>query len=551
MEKTRTEEFKGNGTRSEGQWILWLTVVVCIAAIPGIFFSPFSIHFFDEPYQILNAIDWKNSVYSPLSAWFGNVFGNLAGWNFVGFRYLTLFLILTPIYFSGVYVLQRIRNKRAVLLICGLCVYLSSIFRASFNIYGWDCWTTFFVTLTLLSTLSYFRCQSYPKVILIGVLSGFTVLLRLPNITVVVFEIVILLSIGMIDQDIRRRRTFGHLIIYLISVIATILIALSFLYGSVAHFYLQFEANHINSHPLPDIVLAFIEGLRNDIFFVLVFWVSYLVYKYVCSNSPRAATKWILGAFITCLFLALIVSGSPEYLFNVNTFMAAGVTFTLLSILFIKWDYDRKRKIMACVILFLLCCVPAIGSNNGYAKILTFPAVPVLYMVIEPALKRGMKEVGEMVAIALVMYSFIGPLRHTFWDGGYPELTYRVDGGVLDGVRTTPERGAFLQKVYDRVQTFANEGYEIIPVRRGDDYIWEYMWMRPNRFQRHTFNSPGMLNDVKYVGAMMEDIRKSHQPVLVLLIRDPEFEEATLMQDTLDKEMRIVEGNKNYKLYVR
>lgn len=88
---------------TQWKWTIMLIGGILVALIPGIFLAPYGINFFDEPYQILNAYDWKNAVYSPLSAFLTHFWGCALDWRCLSFRYLHLILILMSVFISSIY----------------------------------------------------------------------------------------------------------------------------------------------------------------------------------------------------------------------------------------------------------------------------------------------------------------------------------------------------------------------------------------------------------------------------------------------------------------
>lgn len=115
-------------------------------SLPGILLAEFSINPLDEPYQILRAYDWQNSVYSPLSAWLGNIFGSIVDWRYLFFRYFVLLINFVTILVVALYALKISTYPRRTLFIS----WFAGFFYLSYHyfihyLYGWDVWTNFFL----------------------------------------------------------------------------------------------------------------------------------------------------------------------------------------------------------------------------------------------------------------------------------------------------------------------------------------------------------------------------------------------------------------------
>lgn len=100
-----------------------------IAALPGIFLSSYSINGCDEPYQIINAMDWENAVFSPLSSWLANKFGHLVSWKYLSFRYLSVFLNFIGIFISSIYSIFVSKRKKLVTVSAIITTLLALSFK--------------------------------------------------------------------------------------------------------------------------------------------------------------------------------------------------------------------------------------------------------------------------------------------------------------------------------------------------------------------------------------------------------------------------------------
>lgn len=52
-----------------------LVAVVVIAALPSVWLSRYGVNYGDEPYQIMNGMDYRNAPMAPLSNWLAGFYG--------------------------------------------------------------------------------------------------------------------------------------------------------------------------------------------------------------------------------------------------------------------------------------------------------------------------------------------------------------------------------------------------------------------------------------------------------------------------------------------
>ena len=75
--------------------------IILAAALPGFCLAHYGINPTDEPYQMLNAMDYRNSPLSALTSYLCGLFGEAVGFRWLWFRYLAVALTDISIFAAG------------------------------------------------------------------------------------------------------------------------------------------------------------------------------------------------------------------------------------------------------------------------------------------------------------------------------------------------------------------------------------------------------------------------------------------------------------------
>lgn len=523
-----------------------LTLCVVIAAIPGFMLTPFSINFFDEPYQILNALDWKNSVYSPLSSYLAHYFGECTAWKYLAFRRLLIILVALSVYIASLYAL-KISNKRKLMVIIGsCCVYFATVFKSDMNIYGWDHWSEVLIVINIVVMLSLLSKWCLWKIVALGFVGGLTVLTRIPNLCIIFFCLILFPLFSL--KGIEWRKILCGSVVYLVIVCATILIVLTALFGGVTEYMELFEKNAIGAHSSQEIFRRLFTSTLSVIRYLAIMLLGYAAIWFIIKKIKVSSwIKAILLLFIGVCYFVLIIPYSRPVLGNV---IETSICFAVSGLILLVSRGLRNSEpylYLAGIILFLLCSTSLIGSNWGFYKYLAWPSIPLIAAFVSDRITKPMACYSVLIGMALFAYSVYGWFRPTFFDGKLNNMTYRLSGGVLDGMYTSAERGAFIDNIREKVSAYEKEGYLIIPLRNWNDYIWEYIYLNFNPYQRHNFDNALMMEDVEYVDKIIRDIKDSSRPVLVMYMKEKLPE--TLMLRKLKENFYQVESNPEYSFF--
>lgn len=531
-------------------YLIALIIGMVIFTLPGLMMLPFSINYFDEPYQILNAIEWKYSVYSPFSSLLANAYGNIVGWEYLNFRYLWLSLTFITILTSSIYALINFPHKKPVILISWFCMLFSTIFKSDINLYGWDNWSNLFVMFSLLICISIFNKCNISKIIILGLFSGITALMRLPNLVIIPIYCIIFLFIKIIYlKSFPIRRFF---VLYLFSSILTLILVLSLLYGNMSTYFQYIQDNPVGAHSPNELAKQTLSSLFYIFRFLILISILFIINIFankILKQKPLFLN--IVSFLIFILHFLLLIPFKRQTLGNI---IEDSISFVLLSV-FIIIKYASTVTIIQkdiirpyAIIILLSGLIPAIGSNWGIFKYMSWPLLPLLLPLIVPIRNLYVSKFAKLISISLICFAVYGWWRPTYADDNFKDLNYQFKSGMLKGMRTSYNRGSSIDEIISRANLYIEAGYEIIPLRAGNDYIWEYIFMKRNELYRHKFNEWYAFNDENYISYILNHTNANQ---IILYLQWPKIEdnEVTLMFRRLNEEMDCLYEGRGYSIY--
>lgn len=528
------------------KYALIMITGMLVAAVPGFLEAPYSINQFDEPYQIINAMEWPTSVYSPLSSWLANKFGILVEWKYLAFRYLGTSLNFIAIVICSLYALH-VSKRKALIVVSSIVVTLLALsFRTSTGYYGWDNWTALFLSVSLVLFLSLVRSFSWGKLILLGMVSAIISLVRISNVTIIFFCALILFVAFKSHRE--RYWVTGC---YVFTALSCLYILLGLLYGNVGLYQSTFSAYEIGDHSALQMLIPLFSGFIIALLYALGFFLSFKGISIL--NKMESGMRLLLYIVLIVVFvLSLLPSRGVS--FGMGPAFCSGLM--LMSLLMLLREARRKTDFKLAVEvtgIFLLSLTAAVGSNGGYSKALTWPVFPLIFWLLGREFKWSLCHLYICCSVAYLVYSVIGFTQHGFFDENPSLLTFQFKDreSVLYGMRTNPERGKFISGIYEDVETYLSKGYAPIVLKQGNDYIFEYMLKAPNLLQRHNFGNWYAFWDKEYVLSIEKEINASKSPVCVLYRQWKDLENPNPMMEMLEANTRCVIDKPGYSVWIK
>lgn len=479
--------------------------------------SKFGIFFGDEPYQILNSMDFRTTPLAPLSCYLGGIYGDITNWSWLSFRYLGFALNVISILIGGFYMLRRTRDLVKTIAVVDLAVVFSGLFQTADSLYGWDRWTVISLMMTLVSFLFYLKSQNRWLLIVVGGFTAVAGLCRLPNY-VAVGAVIVILMLSCRDRRVER---FKSSLVYLVSVCVISVLLLSALYGNLSSYISSFSDNFMGAHYLKALMSGYLSVLAILICYIMVIWCGYhflgVSLKYKSGKTVVAFFSVIIVLYV--FYYALLLDRHNGILTNVVYYKNA-----LLYVLIGAGIIWRVRGGLRCdktdfLSLFavgIIALVPCIGSNTGFLKTMALPVLPVAISFLIPYLNAKTNIFAAIAASALLLYSWNGSRNATFSDVGIKDATCVLDYGVLSGMRTSQENGDKLCRVIEDVAPRQRDGEKIIVFRRGDEYVWEYIFASRNPHIRHEWSVKDHYNNDGFTDKFIAEVTACQQPITLL-----------------------------------
>lgn len=531
--------------------LIFLFVGMCLASIPGFLLAPYSINVFDEPYQIINSLDWKNAAYSPLSSWLGNLFGSSAGWNYLNFRYLSTSLHFVTILICAIYSLRISVHANRIIIISWFATLYMLLDRTSHYLYGWDNWTELGVAACIIAFLSYYRAPKFWKLTVLCFLLAITSLLRLPNIIILILGSALL---GLHTYFTGQRSLLRSFIISLSFILVALIVAgliIVLLFGSIPGFLNVLTENPISEHSLGEMVFPQFKQFLLCIFYSLLTFFSYaFLKKYGVTN------KFILFLSISVLTAIFFLSLTFNTGFNYGSSNRGciGINLLLFSVLFVKTYKENQRFLLLILTtVFILSWVPSFGSNGGFIKCLAWPVLPILISLDKRhKITKPQKITAGVWIAAFFFFNIFALYQPSFLDESVTSLSHKIQdtNTVYDGMITSEERANLISEVASQSKPYIENGYKVLVLKQGNDFIWEYMMLEPNKYQRNKFGNWHAFNDKNYVDSVMNYVNGSYRPVLVMYMQWKDTVNPPLMYKVLEQNMICVKDGRGYSFWI-
>jgi hypothetical protein len=496
---------------------------------------------FDEAYQILGALDYKNAPFAPLSNFFGYLYGSLCGWELIKFRYLAYGLHKLSIFIACAYMWYKTKNYWSCLIVSTAIFIVSSIFQIAQNLYGWDAWCLPFVVCSIIAIIEYFNHNRNWIIVVLGILSAISGLCRIPNFVMVVVICAIVLYPWNDAMPFKAR--IKQVSLYLVVTICLTLVTIILLYGSPITYLAYIHANSIDDHGLSEMIASYIFSALDIVKYPALIWCGFLAIKkaYAKSKILMYFTAIVVMSVLYYLCLSTHVNGSCFA--NVHEYII-GLEMVILLSIYYYWGAQSSKYVIA---IFLIGCIPFVGSNTGIMKFVALPMMPILYVFINKHLSKPMAVFGIAYFMAVMLYSYNGVRNTSFQDVGILEAKYEFTNGLVKGVKTSVERGTKIDDVMNSMRPYRHN-YHIIVMRNKGQFIYEYLLQSRNGYLRHRFNGADD-NDADYVAWINGEIANNGEKVAILRFGDSS--EPSLMTDALDKLCAKVKVTDTYTIYTK
>lgn len=504
---------------------LFAVLCIAVAATPGLFIAHYGAQPFDEPYQILNALDYRNTAVAPLSNYLGCCFGSHFGFEWIKFRYLALAFYWVSILMACVYMWCKTHEYKLFLFFSSLLVLIAGLLRVCQVVYGWDTWTMPITVLTIILTFEYHDHKRLWMVSIFGILSATITMLRVPSLVIIPIFCIILYFCN--EKGCRLK----PIALYITTTAIALTALIYALYDSPAQFLQYLFSTKIDEHSPKLFLWTYINGIARIVPLVSMLLMGYFLFI-------RARKKWIIALAMTYVVAYYMSYRATNFFSNV-----LDMELTVVAIMYgLAYYYNpSKHNHKKGYAFVLLSIVPLIGSNTGLYKFVLLPSIPILAIYLHKHVSVNVKHFGFIVLAGFLIYSRFGMRRFSYGDAGLVESTYEFKDGLAKGLKTTPLEGEYVDLVMSDMKPYASG--KTLVLRRTNEYIFEYLLQSRNSYLRHRFEGVDY-NDKDYINWVQNEIANSHETLTILY-----FDKPSAMSNMLNKHCTKVMARDDYTIY--
>ena len=527
--------------------ILLLALLVA-AAVPGFRFMTMVLSITDEPYQALNAMTPACQPFAPLSAWLIHAFGEIAGYNLLDIRlYAWSWQVLGVL--LGIVAAWLISRRLNLSLAAGVVAMLAlSLCHYGERYAGWSSFSATSMPLVFISLICYMRRPEAATAALVGLACSFATLLRLPSVAcVVVVAAVIVFYRPGFPLTRRQRATHGGIMAG--AFLASALLVLILIYGSLPQFFTAIAENQIGSHGLRDMVASLITLSKPfcAIFFVIMGIAGFVtvIFRDVRRHLLRLL---LVGALLIISYYALRVV--MQFDFARGILKVSFITLTAC-LLWMKRHQPMDLPHTSLWVLAGLSLSAAVGSNMTLLETVVFPFVPAILIFMRPHLSDNvLKYTFAIVGIIACWFTFRINQRETNNYRTYPVVVH--GNSMVEGIEATADRGLPVQKAIDLFTPFTTDSaYNCFVVRDNSDYIYEYMFGRRNPILPHYWDTLPLMDVEEYARSVRHMLDTAQAPAAVLLISSRGSRKEPELISDLKNRYRTVHSDTTFTIVVK
>ncbi len=497
---------------------------------------------FDEPYQILNCMDYKNAPLSPLSAWIGGIYGELVDWRWIGFRYFAIACTAILTFISTLWMYLQTRNIITTIIVGVFSLMSATIFASYFKFYGWDNLTILLTGICLLVLIEYIRRPSIIKIVIMSVIVALSTMCRIPNIVLMPIIAIVLLCWHRSDNGITSKFSsrLGITVVFLTLSLGLVIGIISLLYGSPIEWLSYLRENPIDDHNIATMLYS----LYNRAIWVLIYTASFGISYFIIAKTKNFTYVNIGACIIVIMWMVYLLAR-----LGLGTHIVFFAIF-ILCIITILWNGHKARQkeiIFIGVCIFVMTIVPCIGSNTSFFKALTIPIFPIVLGILYSFASRSIKAFAICVMISVVLSANRIIKRGTHPFDGTEKATELIDDGRLAGMRTNIEEFKLINSVQRDIKACINHVAEVFVLRSSyEQFVFEYIYGARNPYIRHKFQNDGQASE--YV-ALIEEYLDTSEKKIVLYFHSLNSSEQP-MQEILDNKLYRKIERDDYTVYV-
>lgn len=485
------------------------------AAIPGYMLAKYGVNYTDEPYQILNAMDYRHSPLSALSSYLYGLYGNATGFGWLQMRYIALSIVNLAILAGGWYLWRSSGNALASGAVTAAALLGSGMSRMTFNLFGWDNLSVLLIVMTMLAALRFLRKPGAGITTGAAALTALAILSRLPNLSVVIAMAAVIIA-GSRNPGERRRLLF----LYLIATLLLTISAVSILFGSPLIYIETLSRNIISQHNIKSLIAIYaVDGCR----LLFIVCTVRVMLRTIDFTMGWKAPKTLKGAILVIIGATLFVSLHFLSYFVSDIYYASALVIVALLYYVLPLGNNRscRRRLLqaATVAIFGLALIA--GSNLGVRKFISWPLIPVAAaFLLKKCTFRRLAVYGAVLFIPLLLQLRVVCLRQSFLDAGTEGATACIEHGPASGLYTTP---GIKEEIEDIAEARASlpPGTDMAVAGEGTRrFLYEYLFGSRSLYAPHNWSETPLLDSKEYIEWIETKVaNRKDNPLAILCLR--------------------------------
>ncbi len=522
-------------------------ILLIVSMIPGYTLIKYGVHFGDEPYQILNTMDYYNSPLSPLTSFFCGIFGTIVDFKWIAFRYLALTLSNLAIISSGLYLYYESRKLTFSIIATCAVIFISGLYRTIPNLFGWDSTTLFFIVLTLITLLCYIKHPTALILGLLAILSAVTGLVRIPNI--IIIPIVAFVMIWKSPREgLLEKIKDKNLLVYICLSLAVICVILVALYGSLSNYIRLVHANQLSAHPFIGIICAYMISASKIIFIILALFSIFSIMNYfVLDGKPRSiGGLGVIAGLSFLIFISLFFNQS--FTSNLN-FPIECILSALVYVLYKERNNLHGSIATQAISMILLGCIGAVGSNTGLVKFVSWALIPItLGFLLKYLSSRVISLYALVFGVPLVVTLMLYSRVEAFAESGLRDTTFKIESGKAAGLYTTAERKQIIDDVNNCTSSLPKDCALEVLGESTSRFGYEYLFGSRGEYAMHEWSDLPLFDDEGYLSWVQSKLDNTRDDITCIYIKRVDNANSRT-KSLLESQLNLIHDTKTFSVF--
>ena len=340
---------------------------------------------------------YQEEPFTALTIWIIKIWVNLTQNSLLSLRilgWITCIIAICIPYFSLLKKTEYAKNLH--FLSIGIILFATGTFK----LFNPDTTTVLCLSLIFTLFIKYQKKQSKVIVLFLGIIIGFSIAFRFPNIVVLPFVVTVLFFYNHTILEERISKTIAQCLLIVFVSLIVYYIIISFLCNTDNIFY--FLLNKIKNptegaatHSLSNILKTYKNSFINQVGIIFTELIIILLIKRILPT--RKTYSLIIQCLIFLLSLFIVTKVA------INIFALSAILLLLYSSVN---STDKKLQINICFII-TLSFVGIAGSDTGIAKIYPFMAVIMPVFLVRYTQNNNLSTFKKGIFITFLIYTVI------------------------------------------------------------------------------------------------------------------------------------------------